>query len=77
MLSTPFPVIELCLTLGVERSSYYQQRSRQARRNPRRDRLRARLVVLHERSRGSKEPAHWQPRYAVKATPLAVTRRPA
>jgi len=53
MLSTQFPVIELCLTFGVGRSSYYQQRSRQARRNPRRDRLRARLVVLHERSRGS------------------------
>ncbi|SEQ87363.1 hypothetical protein SAMN04244573_02432 [Azotobacter beijerinckii] len=50
MLSTQLPVIELCLTFGVGRSSYYQQRSRQARRNPRRDRLRARLVVLHERT---------------------------
>ncbi len=53
MLSTQLPVIELCLTFSVGRSSYYQQRSRQAWRNPRRDRLRARLVVLHERSRGS------------------------
>ena len=52
-LSPQFTVLELCRTFGIERSSYYQRHRRQSRRDTRRDRLRARLVVLHERSRGS------------------------
>ena len=52
-LSQQFSVCELCRVFEVERSSYYQIRQRQQRRNTRRDRLRARLVSLHAASRGS------------------------
>jgi putative transposase len=52
-LSEQYPVAELCKAFGVCRSSYYCQIESRERVDPERERLKARVVALHEASRGA------------------------
>lgn len=52
-LREQYPLTELCEAFDVSRSSLYYQRERRTRKNPERERLKARVVALHQASRGA------------------------
>jgi len=52
-LSEQYPVSALCEAFGVRRSSFYYHREYAHRKDPERERLRARVVELHVASRGA------------------------
>lgn len=52
-MSEHYPIAELCAAFGVGRSSYYYQRESQRRVDSERERLKARVVALHQASRGA------------------------